>query len=146
MSVRIFLSFLILSLAFAAPLWAETVVFKDFSVDVPAGWEHAEEGAMATLKAGDNSSILVLSPDKLPQGQSLAEFAAAFSEKYRGGQPVSKSRGTFQFDYVNDVGARAHVVIAQADETRPDIFLIVMVGEGNPDLSAILKSVNFTKY
>ncbi len=119
---------------------AETVDFKDFSLNIPPAWRYAEEGDMVKVTAKDNSSILVFSPDRLPEGQSLEEFAAAFSRDSRGGPPVSDGRGTFQFEYTNDVGARAHVVISQADPERDSLFLIVIVGENHPDLPLILGS------
>jgi hypothetical protein len=96
---------------------------------------------MVTVTAKDNSSIVVFSPDTLPAGQTLAEFAAFFSKSYQGSSPVSDGAGSFQFDYTNDVGAMTHVVISQADSELGSIFLIVIVGGQHPDLPRILGSV-----
>ncbi len=141
--VRIFFflfATLFLNLAASAAAAAETVGFRGFSINVPPAWDYSEEGAIVKVTAKDNSSIVVFSPDKLPGGQSLEEFAAAFSRDSKGGPPVSDGRGTFQFDYTNDVGAKAHVVISQADPELDSVFLIVIVGENHLELPLILNS------
>ncbi len=128
------------NLAAPAAAAAETVDFKGFSINIPPAWKYSEEGEIVKVTAKDNSSIVVFSPDTLPEGRNLEEFAAAFSRDSKGGPPVSDGRGTFQFDYTNDVGAKAHVVISQADPERDSVFLIVIVGENHPELPRILNS------
>lgn len=139
--MRIVSFIFLFSLAFSGPALAEIQNFKHFSIDIPESWNYSEAGEMVTVTAKDNSSIVVFSPDKLPQGQTSAEFAAFFSNSYQGSPPVFDNAGTFQFDYTNDVGAKAHVLISQADSGRDSVFLIVIVGEQHPDLPRILKSV-----
>lgn len=145
MRMRIFFLTLVFSLSFSAAISAKTVAFTDFSIDIPEGWNYSEDGDMLTVTAKDNSSILVLSPDTLPDGQTLAKFAADFAKNSGGGKPAPDGSRSFQFDYTNDVGARAHVILSQADEKLPSIFLIVIVGENHPELPGILQSVRFKK-
>ena len=136
---------LLLGLAAPSLARAEIIAFKHFSINMPPAWRYSEDGDLVSVAAKDNSSILVFSPDKLPAGQNLQEFALAFSQSCQGGAPVAKSAGTFQFDYKNEVGADAHVVISQADPLRASIFLIIIVGEKHPELPAILSSVKINK-
>lgn len=143
--MRIFFLTLLFSLSFSGAISAKTVAFTDFSIDIPEGWSYSENGDMLTVTAKDNSSILVLSPDTLPGGQTLAEFAADFARNSGGGEPTSDGRGSFQFDYTNNVGASAHVIISQADEKLSSVFLIVIVGENHLELPLILQSVQFEK-
>lgn len=132
---------LALSLIFSGLAFAERQAFKHFSLEVPDGWEVLENGEMLSVKAKNNSSILVFSPDKLPRGKNLPEFAAFFSKNYQGEAPACDGAGTCQFDYSNNVGAKTHVIIAQADRERDSIFMIVMVGEQHPELPGILNSL-----
>ncbi|UQZ88663.1 hypothetical protein C4J81_05375 [Deltaproteobacteria bacterium Smac51] len=143
MRITFFIAF-VLSLLCSNPIWADVVNFKHFSINIPNTWSYSEEGDMVSVAAKDNSSILVFSPDKLPQGQNLKEFAAAFSKTYNGTTPSANGAGTFQFEYKNDVGAEAHVIISQADPKMDSIFLLVIVGEKHPELPYILNSVTMT--
>ena len=130
-----------LSVCFALPAAAVHMDFKDFSVDLPPGWDIQREGITVAFIAKDKSATMVVTVEStvgmFAEGMSAEELAEAYAGELKGSKPVMEEPNYYSFTFKSPSGVDSEASIVVVDKR----FYLITISGKNKDLAAMVESV-----
>ena len=130
-----------LSVCFALPVAAEVKEFRDFSVDLPPGWDIQREGITVAFIARDKSATMVVTVEStvgmFAEGMSAEELAQAYADELKGSKPVMAEPNYYSFTFKSPGGVDSEASIVVVGKR----FYLITISGKNKDLAAMVESV-----
>ncbi|MDL2290814.1 hypothetical protein LJC09_01745 [Desulfovibrio sp. OttesenSCG-928-F20] len=137
---------LLLLLFFVCPIgdaWGRTLLFQNFSIDLPSGWRVVQEGNTVAFVALDKSATLQVTVENLsamPKADmSAKELAEAYADEFKGSAPVMEDGDpnyySFEFTSPDRRKAEASIIVSGS------LFYLISIIGKNQDLAAMVESV-----
>ena len=80
--------------------------FTHFSVDVPQGWEAAEDGGVVSLLAPGHAAAVSIAVDGA-EGMTTEKLATTMATQLKGSAPVAIDGGGYSFTFKNQSGVES---------------------------------------
>lgn len=125
---------LVLSMATAA--LANVQSFKHFSIDVPQGWEAAEDGEVVSILAPGHTAAVSIAVDSA-EGMTTENLAKAMSTQLKGSTPVAADAGGYAFTFKNQSGVESKSTLF----VNNNQYVMITVTGSHPDVPKILQSI-----
>ena len=125
---------LVLSMATAS--LAAVRSFSHFSVDVPQGWEAAEDGEVVSLLAPGHVAAISVAVDGA-EGMTTENLAKAMATQLKGSAPVAVDAGGYAFTFKNQNGVESKSTLF----VNNNQYVMITVTGSHPDIQGILKTI-----
>ncbi|MDR1947197.1 MAG: hypothetical protein LBQ51_08555 [Desulfovibrio sp.] len=139
--MKIFTVALCTAVFLAAPAFALTRDFTDFSVDLPPGWTVKREGRTTAFTAPDGTASMQVAVELLTRvdGMNAEELAEAYAAELNGSRPVMVDNDpnyySFTFKSPDGTDSEASVVVAGSN------FYLITVSGRHKDMAGLVESL-----
>jgi hypothetical protein len=127
---------LCLALSTATAAFANMQSFKHFTVDVPQGWDAAEDGEVVSILAPGHTAAISIAVDSA-EGMTTENLAKAMSTQLKGSAPVAADAGGFAFTFKNQSGVESKSTLF----VNNNQYVMITVTGSHPDVPRILQSL-----
>lgn len=123
--------------------WAKTLLFQDFSIDLPPDWRVVQDGNTTAFVALDKSATMQVTVEHLArmpkEGMGAKELAEAYAEEFKGSAPVMEDNDpnyySFTFQAPDGQDAEASIVVSGS------LFYLISVSGKHDDLAGMVASM-----
>ncbi len=125
------------------PALARHQEFRDFSIELPAGWEVQREGITTAFIAPDKSATLQVTVESIfrmfKEGMSAKELAEAYAEELKGSAPQMEDNDPnyYSFSFVSPEGQASEASIVVSGR----LFYLITISGKHGDLAGMVESV-----
>lgn len=123
-------------LSMATASFANVQSFKHFSVDVPQGWEAAEDGEVVSMLAPGHAAAVSIAVDSA-EGMTTENLAKTMSTQLKGSTPVAVESGGYAFTFKNQSGVESKSTLF----VNNNQYVMITVTGNHPDVPKILQSI-----
>jgi len=127
---------LCLMLSMTTVSFANTQSFKHFSVDVPQGWEAAEDGEVVSILAPGHVAAISVAVDSA-EGMTTENLAKTMATQLKGSTPVAVDAGGYAFTFKSQNGVDSKSTLF----VNNNQYVMITVTGSHPDVPKILQSI-----
>lgn len=123
-------------LAMATASFANVQSFSHFTVDVPQGWEAAEDGEVVSILAPGHTAAVSIAVDSA-EGMTTENLAKTMATQLKGSTPVAANGGGYAFTFKNQNGVESKSTLF----VNNNQYVLITVTGSHPDVPHILQSI-----